>query len=226
MPTLSDMKILIADDNANNREVLKHILKQAGVRVTAVSEASAVLPALSSAFASQAPFDLAIIDICMPHMTGYEVARQIRAEKSRVAEIALLAYSSSVEHGSAKSIDAGFNGFLIKPASRQKLLELAGKLIGANSTGQANKLGASSSEDVSREPQADVNNGKRILLAEDNPANLSHDTRAHQGGISGGCGPQRTRSRGKIYQLTRSLRFDPHGRSDAGNGWFKGDKSH
>ena len=176
VPTLSDMKILIADDNANNREVLKHILKQAGVRVTAVSEASAVLPALSSAFASQAPFDLAIIDICMPHMTGYEVARQIRAEKSRVAEIALLAYSSSVEHGSAKSIDAGFNGFLVKPASRQKLLELVGKLIGANSTGHANKLGASSSEDVSREPQADVNNGMRILLAEDNPANLKLTT--------------------------------------------------
>ena len=130
MPSLAGKRVLIADDNSNNLEILEHILSQGGVRVTAVAQSKDVLPVLLDAYSLEDPYCLAIIDVCMPEMSGYEVAGQIRGQNSRIAEMALLAYSSSVEHGSGKSIEAGFNGFLVKPAPRKKLMEMVGRLIG------------------------------------------------------------------------------------------------
>ena len=128
MLSLAGTRVLVADDNANNLEILKHILSQAGVRVTAVAEPGDVLPALLDAYALEDPYSLAIIDICMPDVSGYEVAGQIRGQNSGIAEMALLAYSSSVGHGSSSCIEAGFNGFLVKPASRKKLMEMVGAI--------------------------------------------------------------------------------------------------
>ncbi len=167
-------RVLVADDNANNLEILKHILSQAGVRVTAVAEPGEVLPALLDAYASEDPYCLAIIDICMPHVSGYEVAGQIRGQNSGIAEMPLLAYSSSVGHGADSCIEAGFNGFLVKPASRKKLLEMIGRLIG---TKREPPAGIEQHAIISQSaPGASGNNGLRILLAEDNPANLKLTT--------------------------------------------------
>jgi CheY-like chemotaxis protein len=110
----------------------------------------------------------------MPGVSGYEVAEQIRGQKSGIAEMSLLAYSSSVEHGSSSSIEAGFNGFIIKPASRKKLMEVVARLIGAKRGSPAK------SEEHTvispSHPDASNNGGLRILLAEDNPANVKLTT--------------------------------------------------
>ena len=172
MPSIAGTRVLVADDNANNLEILKHILSQAGVRVTAVPEPRAVLPALLDAYALEDPYCLAIIDVCMPDMSGYEVAGQIRGQKSRIAEMALLAYSSSVGHGSSNSTEAGFNGFLVKPAPRKKLMEMVGRLI-ETKRGQPAGEHLATAREV---PGDDNNNGIRILLAEDNPSNLKLTT--------------------------------------------------
>ncbi len=168
--SLAGKRVLIADDNANNLEILKHILSQARMRVTAVAQSKDVLALLLDANALEDPYCLAIIDMCMPETSGHEVAGQIRGQSSKIAEMALLAYSSSVEHGSSKSLDAGFNGFLVKPAPRKKLMEMVGRLIGAS--GEQREVSRLSTSTSQPAPGAGNNNGLRILLAEDNPANL------------------------------------------------------
>jgi signal transduction histidine kinase/DNA-binding response OmpR family regulator len=174
MLSLAGTRILVADDNANNLEILKHILNQAGVRVTAVAEPRDILPALRDAFDLEDPYCLAIIDICMPDMSGYEVAAQIRGQNSGIAETALLAYSSSVGHGSSSCVEAGFNGFLVKPAPRKKLMEMVARLVGTKSESPAEiEQHAIISQSA---PGAGSKNGLRILLAEDNPANLKLTT--------------------------------------------------
>jgi signal transduction histidine kinase/DNA-binding response OmpR family regulator len=167
--SLAGTRVLIADDNVNNLEILEHILSQAGVRVTAVAQSRDVLPVLLDAYALEDPYGLAIIDVCMPDMSGYEVAGQIRGQNSSMAEMALLAYSSSVGHGS-NCTEAGFNGFLVKPASRKKLMEMVGRLLGTRCEALAGREQHTTTSRVA--PSADNNNGLRILLAEDNPANL------------------------------------------------------
>jgi CheY-like chemotaxis protein len=170
LPSLEGMRVLIADDNVNNLDILRHILSRYGMRVTAVAEAKGIMPALLDAYSLEDPYCLAVIDICMPQMSGYEVARQIRSHASSVAEIPLLAYSSSVGQGSKKSIDAGFNGFLVKPASRKKLMEMVERLAGTK-----RELPAGVEQHIPTSqfaPDTGSDNGLRILLAEDNPANL------------------------------------------------------
>ncbi len=174
MASLVGARVLIADDNANNLEILNHILSQTGARVTAIAESRDILPALLDAYALEDPYCLAIIDICMPRMSGYEVAEQIRGQKSMIAEIALLAYSSSVQHGSSNSMEAGFNGFLVKPASRKKLLGVVEQLIGARRESPAGIDQHTIASGVA--PDAGNNNVLRILLAEDNPVNLKLTT--------------------------------------------------
>ena len=106
----------------------------------------------------------------MPDLSGYEVAGRIRAGFPGIAEMALLAYSSSVGHGSSNCTEAGFNGFLVKPASRKKLMEVVGQLIGIGSESPAGIEQHTSTSQPA--PDAGSNNGLRILLAEDNPANV------------------------------------------------------
>lgn len=164
VPAFDGLRVLIADDNRNNLEILTHFLRRAGMRVTAFSEAGDVLPALTRALEERDPYSLAIIDIHMPEVSGYELATQIRAQKSPLAEIALLAFSSTVGRGSKKSMNAGFDGFLVKPAPRKKLMEMIGQLLGAGS-GKGRTASKPASDSTG-------DSGLRILLAEDNPANL------------------------------------------------------
>ncbi|MDR3569673.1 MAG: response regulator [Syntrophobacteraceae bacterium] len=170
MPSFAGARVLVADDNANNLEILNHILSRAGLRVTSVSQATDILPVLLKGYQSDDPCRLAIIDICMPDMTGFAVAKQIREQKSGVAQTPLLAYSSSVTHGSRSCIEAGFNGFLVKPASRKRLLEEVAQLLGTarEPVVHIERPTISSPPD----PFAGNREGLRILLAEDNLVNV------------------------------------------------------
>ncbi|MEN6441459.1 MAG: response regulator [Syntrophobacter sp.] len=170
MPSFSGIRVLIADDNAKNLDILANILSQAGMRVTAVREAREVLPALLNAYAGEDPFALSIIDIQMPVMNGYEVARQIREQHPSIAKTPLLAFSSSVKHGLQKSLDAGFNGFLVKPASRRKLIETVGRLVEGQGIPDTERDWQIPIAETAVEARAD--RPPRILLAEDNSANL------------------------------------------------------
>ena len=169
IPHLDGRRILIADDSVNNRRILFHTLSRFGMRVTAATESKDILPGLQDGIAAADPYCLAIIDLHMPEMDGYEVAGQIRAQASPVSGTPLLAFSSSSGDSSKKSLDAGFNGFLIKPASRKKLAETIERLIGTPCASfSENRQDAFPPPPV----QEEGNTGRlRILLAEDNAIN-------------------------------------------------------
>jgi two-component system sensor histidine kinase/response regulator len=163
-------KVLIADDNSTNLDILEHVLRLSGMRVTALNAATDILPTLQSAHAAGDAFNLAIIDIQMPEMSGYEVASLIRGQESAVADVPLLAFSSSSDHGAQRSLAAGFNGFLVKPAPRRKLLNMAARLLGnRNEAGPGNQPETIITQYSLHD---DAKHAVRILLAEDNPANL------------------------------------------------------
>jgi len=132
------------------------------MRVMPVTRGEAALRELEEARAD--PFDVCIIDIMMPGMDGYEVARRIRGQ---FGSIPLLAFSSSVAPGALKSQEAGFDAFLSKPVRRERLFQVLGQLIGgAGTSGQAGDPPAERSSTDGGQPV-------RILLVEDNPVNQS-----------------------------------------------------
>jgi CheY-like chemotaxis protein len=91
-----------------------------------------VIPAVEEAIKQNDPFDIVVLDIQMPGISGYEVARKIKNHKdSQVAGTPLLAFSSSATRRTRIYQEAGFNGFLPKPIQRNKLITMIKRLLGA-----------------------------------------------------------------------------------------------
>jgi CheY-like chemotaxis protein len=109
--------VLIIDDNADLAQSLCQLLQYYGCRVeTAADGFEGVRKAISGRF------DVIIIDIAMPGMTGYEVARAIRASfQEPVVLIAQTAYGQPEDF--RRAIESGFNEHLIKPVEPSKLVE-------------------------------------------------------------------------------------------------------
>jgi len=102
--------ILVVDDNASNRDVLERRLTREGHRVeTAATGASA----LERAAAEQ--FDLILLDLIMPEMSGFEVLRRLKAA-DHTRHIPVIVISALDELDSAvRCIEAGADDYLTKP---------------------------------------------------------------------------------------------------------------
>jgi len=171
--SLSNKKALIVDDNRRNLDILIHILELVEMRVVALESGEESLPALQRALEDNDPFDLCVLDIHMPGMSGYEAAEQIRNSKTgkQISDIPLIALSSLMERDARRCEDAGFNGFLSKPVHREKLYQIlkrmTGKTEGEGEEDKTAKRAIITRYSVREEMKRSV----RILLAEDNPVN-------------------------------------------------------
>ena len=167
--TLKGERVLIVDDNVTNLDSLGHLLKKNGMDVTSLTNSPDVIPAMENAFRAGEPFDVCIMDIRMPIIDGYEVAKKIRLHDLAIKETPLLAFSSSTLHGCQNSLEAGFDGFLPKPVRRNEMLSMLSRLVG---------MKASQKQEPKKEHLAtrysvkeDEKHSVRILVAEDNPVN-------------------------------------------------------
>ncbi len=166
---LSGKKVLIVDDNKNNLDILSKIAESSGMRVVSLQRAEEVLPTVKSEADAGEPFDICILDIQMPEMSGYDVARQIRDSQSQIHYVPLLAYSSSTERNAKKCLEAGFDAFLPKPVNRQELLNIMQGLLGEKKKDQGKETRESIVTQHSMKEEA--KRSARILVAEDNPVN-------------------------------------------------------
>ncbi len=117
----SRLRILVADDSEDNRFLIGSYLKSLPYRLDFAENGAIALEKLRTG-----AYDLALVDVHMPEMDGYAVARKVRDhERSRSDKalplIALTAdaYPSAIE----KSVAAGFSAHLTKPIRKQTLLE-------------------------------------------------------------------------------------------------------
>ena len=114
---ISSRDILIVEDNADARETLRKLLELQGHRVRVAAEGGAALEAVRSA-----PPEVALVDIGLPGMDGYEIARRVRAGTGRrVTLIALTGYGLPEDR--RRTAEAGFDLHLVKPVDYEKLAE-------------------------------------------------------------------------------------------------------
>jgi signal transduction histidine kinase/CheY-like chemotaxis protein len=133
------LNILLAEDNAVNALLARTILEKLGHRVTAASDGEAARAAL---LGHQA-FDLALLDVEMPHLSGLELARLIRnsVELQKVRNLPLLALTGNAHPADLQAcLLAGMNGHLSKPFDRldleDKIDELMAKAPNSVGAGQ------------------------------------------------------------------------------------------
>ena len=116
--------VLVADDDADIRELVAFKLEQAGFDVTSVGDGAAALDAIRAN-----PPRLAVLDVMMPGLSGIDVLRQVRADESlgAVRIILLTARSRDLD------VDAGFasgaDDYVIKPFSPKELVHRVTALL-------------------------------------------------------------------------------------------------
>ncbi|HEY9872668.1 MAG TPA: ATP-binding protein, partial [Candidatus Obscuribacterales bacterium] len=124
---LSDIKILVVDDDVDSREFTTFVLEQSGALVTAVASAGEAIDAIV-----KTKPDLLMSDIGMPEADGYMLIRHIRdmppEQGGQIPAIALTAYAS--EFDAQQALKAGFHKHLSKPVEPTELIAVVAKLIG------------------------------------------------------------------------------------------------
>ena len=116
--SLAGKRVLIVDDNKTNREILVHQTVSWGMIVV---EADSGADALNILRTSEKPFDFGIMDMMMPEMDGFELARAVKSEPM-LAHIHLILLPSYGKRGDGqKARDAGIAAYLQKPVRGTQL---------------------------------------------------------------------------------------------------------
>lgn len=103
-------KILIAEDNAVNRELLRELLEGRGYGVEEACNGQEALQMIA-----QSKPDLLLLDLSMPVLDGFATLRKIR-ETPAMASLPVVAVTAYAMRGDQeKTVEAGFDGYLSKP---------------------------------------------------------------------------------------------------------------
>jgi putative two-component system response regulator len=113
----TDATILVADDHAPNRDLLEEVLTSAGFTVLMAEDGAAAL----QKFKRLRP-DLVLLDVMMPHLTGFEVCARIKADKETCLTPVILVTALSAKEDRVAGITAGADDFLTRPVDTSELL--------------------------------------------------------------------------------------------------------
>lgn len=117
-----DSKILIAEDNQMNQELIKEIFKKSNINIVIVENGLLAIQKVK-----KESFDLILMDIQMPKMNGLEAAKKIRELNFTLPIIAMTA--NAMESDKKKSLESGMNEHLSKPINPKELFKLISKYI-------------------------------------------------------------------------------------------------
>ena len=119
-------RILLVDDNVDTTETLARLLRYMGQDVRTAHEGTAALK-LAPAFKP----DIVLLDIGLPGLNGYEVATLLRQQEGMDRTL-LVALTGHSQQDPARSRDAGFHHYLIKPVGSKTLEKLLRDPAGFN----------------------------------------------------------------------------------------------
>ena len=166
-PDIQGLNVLVVDDLADSRTIMRKMLTSLGFRVEALASGPEALSRLHDHSLRNNPIDLIMMDWKMPAMDGIEASKKIRQElKLAMPIIMMTAFGKEEQRIEAEK--AGINGFLTKPIYPSTLFDAIMDGFGkAGGKGTGRKKQFTTRASIYRKPLK----GIRILVAEDNPTN-------------------------------------------------------
>ena len=146
-----DADVLLAEDHDVNRELFTLLLERMGCRVVGARDGVEAVE-----LASRRRFDLVLMDIFMPRMSGYEASRAIRSSGYDGPIVAVTA--SALKGERDKCVEAGMDGILVKPFKREDLAEALSASLGGGRR-SASAIGASRPLETQGGPPSDARTG-------------------------------------------------------------------
>ncbi len=159
---VAGLRVLVVDDNATNRLVLREVLQGWGARTRTVPGGREALDELRSASDRDRPYDLVLLDGQMPGMDGFEVADVIREEEDLVKVAMMMLTSTGQQRRHVeRAREAGIASYLVKPIRRTRLLQAIHRVLAGAGGGGAGE----------RARRGEVVKEARILLVDDTEEN-------------------------------------------------------
>ncbi|MEM9632485.1 MAG: response regulator [Pseudomonadota bacterium] len=161
--SLEGKRVLVVDDNETNRRILEEIVVAWGMRPILAENAAVALELLENAAELAAVPDLALLDVMMPGIDGFELTRRIRQQPA-CAVMRILMMSSAGNLSARKSNELDIHRVMLKPVKQSELLNAV-----------TDALGVAMLDVTVGEPRLITNKPSvepmRILLAEDGVIN-------------------------------------------------------
>lgn len=119
-------KILVAEDDHDIRELIVLTLQFSGFDVTSVEDGAA---AVQAAKVNDGKFDLILMDVRMPHMTGYEACRRLK-ETEITKNIPIIFLSAKGQEGEVQTgLDLGAEQYILKPFAPDDLIKTVTQVL-------------------------------------------------------------------------------------------------
>jgi CheY-like chemotaxis protein/HPt (histidine-containing phosphotransfer) domain-containing protein len=162
---LVGLGVLVVDDNATNRRVLERTLTSWQMSCEVADSATGALQLLESAARAGIPFAVALLDLHMPEVDGYQLAREIRARPALHAVRLMLLTSAGGRSDAAE--EPALDGTLTKPVRQSRLYEeIQAVMAGERPAARRLTPPASDVGDTSRRGAQGA-----VLVVEDTPVN-------------------------------------------------------
>ncbi|MDD5481022.1 response regulator [Rhodoferax sp.] len=166
---IENLPVLVVDDNDTNRRVLCEMLGNWHMRPTAVASGALALAELTRAQQTEQPYPLALLDVQMPDMDGFELAQVIQQGRTGVMPIMMI--TSQGQRGDGERCrELGLAAYLTKPITQSDLLNAIMTTLGEPTNGAGVLVTRHSLREQRRMPHMQAP-AWRILLAEDNAIN-------------------------------------------------------
>lgn len=167
---LTGRRLLVVDDNATNRKVVRYQVAPWGMICDEAENATVAYEMLEQAAQENNLYDLVMIDMQMPEIDGMTLGSQVKANPT-LAQVPLVMFTSTDRRDKVRhALDIGFAAYLVKPIKASRLFDTIMTVLAEPDLETAKALIQSSSYEP--ESQQDRPTAKlKILLAEDNLVN-------------------------------------------------------
>ena len=171
---LSAARVLIVDDHAANRSILRHETNSWGMIVTEAESGERALELLRAGAGQGQPYDIAILDLVMPGMNGFQLAEAIKADPS-IAAVALVLLPAVGKRGHAEEArHAGIAAYLQKPVRQSQLYDCLTALMARSRSASVTApplVTRHSMRESAAQKKDTIVSSLRILVAEDSLVN-------------------------------------------------------
>ncbi|GAA3283824.1 hypothetical protein GCM10017707_34990 [Paenarthrobacter aurescens] len=168
--SLTGRRVLVVDDNATNRLVLETQLASWGMLPLSVADAASALDEYRAAALTSHPYEIAVVDMCMPDTDGLQLARNIKNDASGSGGPGIILLTSTMQVERSDLTSAGIREYLTKPVRSSELYNRLLRVLATKTAGAPAPPVLSGAEPSFESSDPAPRLGK-LLVAEDNEVN-------------------------------------------------------